>query len=80
MSIIRKISTGVDFPNGAMHYQIGKSFRVQEEQLEVVRIAEELTKDGKVCYNIYIQGADSTILWKSLVGMPVHIEYDITFS
>lgn len=79
MSIIRKISTGIDFPNGAMHYQLGKTFTVQDEQWEVIRIAEELTKDGRIAYNIYIQGADTTVLWKSLVGMPVHIEYDINF-
>lgn len=79
MSIIRKISVGVNFPNGVMHYQTGKKFEVLGEQCEVTHILPEITAGGNLSYNIYVQGKDSSFLWKSIVDMPVHIEYDITF-
>lgn len=79
MSIIRKISVGTDFPNGAMHYQIGKKFEVLGEPCEVVNIILEEVEGTKLGYNIYVQGKDTTFVWKSIIDMPVHIEYDITF-
>lgn len=79
MSIIRKISVGTDFPNGVMHYQTGKKFEVLGESCEVVNIVQEVIISTIIGYNIYVQGKDTTFLWKSIVNMPVHIEYDITF-
>jgi len=79
MSIIRKLSVGTDFPNGVMHYQVGKQMKLMGESYTASAILKELTPDGKVSYNIYIEGNEDSILWKSVVDMPVHIEYNITF-
>ena len=79
MSIIRKISVGSDFPNGAMHYQVGKKFEVLGEVCVVTNIILEEVERNKLGYNIYVQSKDSTFFWKTIVDMPVHIEYDITF-
>ena len=79
MSIIRKLSVGTDFPNGVMHYQVGKTMNLMGESYAVSTILKETTLSGKVTYNIYIKGNEDSILWKSVIDMPVHIEYDITF-
>lgn len=78
MSIIRKLSVGQDFPNGCMHYQVGKQMTLMGEPHTLVSIIKEV-ENGVVGYNIYIEGIDSTVAWKRIEGMPVHIEYDITF-
>lgn len=79
MSIIRKISVGTDFPNGAMHYQVGKKFEVLGELCEVTNIVLEKVEGDKLGYNIYVQGKESSFVWKAIIDMPVHIEYDVTF-
>lgn len=79
MSIIRKISVGVDFPNRVMHYQVGKEMTLMGEPFVIAAIMLEEVYKGKMGYNIYLEGDDSTILWKQVVDMPVHIEFDITF-
>ena len=71
MNIIRKISVGTDFPNGCMHYQLGKKFEVLGELCEVTNIISEIM-NGVQAYNIYVQGKDTTFLWKSIENMPVH--------
>lgn len=78
MSIIRKISVGQDFPNGCMHYQVGKQMTLMGEPHTITEILKEI-ENGIVGYNIYIQGIDSTVVWKRIENMPAHIEMDITF-
>ena len=78
MSIIRKISVGIDFPNGCMHYQVGKRMTLMDESYVISLIVKEV-EEGIVGYNIYIEGQNSTLLWKRVENMPVHIETDITF-
>lgn len=79
MSIIRKISVGVDFPKKVMHYQVGKEMTLMGEPFVIAAIMLEEVYKGKMGYNIYLEGETSTILWKQVVDMPVHLEFDITF-
>jgi hypothetical protein len=78
MSIIRKISVGQDFPNGCMHYQVGKQMNLMGELHKIIAILKEV-EEGVAGYNVYIEGETSTVKWKRIESMPVHIEMDITF-
>lgn len=78
MSIIRKLSVGQDFPNGCMHYQVGKEMTLMGEPHKITAIIKEV-EDGVSGYNIYIEGTESTVKWKRVENMPVHLEMDITF-
>lgn len=81
MKIIRKISVGKDYPNGSIHYQVGKSINLLGEYYTISSILLEKVEGDKMGYNIYIEGEDTgTILWKTIVDMPVHIENDVTFA
>lgn len=79
MKIIRKLSVGKDYPNGSIHYQVGKQYNLMGDMYTISHIIEEEVGSGKVGYNIYIENGEHTLLWKSVVDMPVHVENDITF-
>ena len=78
MRDIRKISIGKDYPNGAMHYQVGKPVRLQGKPYIIEKIIE-IKKTNNFNYEIYIKDNNSTILWKTVEGMPVVIENNINF-
>tara|TARA_R110000796_G_scaffold59371_4_gene136845 strand:- start:21217 stop:21462 length:246 start_codon:yes stop_codon:yes gene_type:complete len=81
MKIIRKISVGRDYPNGSIHYQVGKRMNLLGTEYTISLIVLEEVEDNKMGYNIYIENNEvGTILWKTVVDMPVHIENDITFA
>ena len=79
MSIIRKLSVGQDFPNGCMHYQVGKQMTLMGDPYTIAAILIEADEKGDMGYNIYLEGEQESILWKRVENMPVHIEFDITF-
>lgn len=74
----RKISVGKDFPDGSIHYQVGKNVN---SNYVITKIAESLKyrKEGKMAYDIFITGTDGTVLWKTVVDMPVVVENNIDF-
>ena len=81
MKIIRKISVGKDYPNGSIHYQVGKSINLLGDYYTIVSILLEKVEGNKLGYNIYIENESAgTILWKTIVDMPIHIENDVNFS
>lgn len=81
MKIIRKISVGRDYPNGSIHYQVGKRMSLLGTEYIISLIVLEKVEDDKMGYNIYIENNEvGTILWKTIVDMPIHIENDITFA
>ena len=81
MKIIRKISVGRDYPNGSIHYQVGKKINLLGIEYIISLIALEVVEGDKLGYNIYIESEiDGTILWKTIIDMPIHIENDITFA
>ena len=79
MSIIRKLSVGKDYPNGSIHYQVGKQMNLMSRPYTISAILYEEVSGGCMAYCIYIEGEHSTVLWKQVVDMPVHVELDITF-
>lgn len=81
MKIIRKISVGKDYPNGSIHYQVGKVLNLMGIEYMISQILLEKVEGEKLGYNIYIESPEvGTILWKTIIDMPIHIENDITFA
>ena len=77
---IRKISVGIDYPNRVIHYQRGNSVNLLGVSYTISDILEEVNdKLGIKVYNIYIQDSNSKVLWKTIEGVPVIIEYNISF-
>ena len=70
MQLIRKISIGPDYKNGAMHYSVGQEVYGGHS---IVNIIEEEEK-----YSIYIQKGDLVMPWKDFnKNMAVAVEYDL---
>ena len=78
MSIIRKLSVGANFPDGAIHYRVGKVLDLQGKSYTISRI-EGKVEEGVKVYVIYLTGELDTVEWKRVEGLPVSIEYDINF-
>jgi hypothetical protein len=78
---IRKLSVGRDFPDGAIHYQVGKNVNLQGIPYVVSKIAvnQELKFQGKTAYDIFLTNEEGTVLWKTVVDMPVLVENNINF-
>lgn len=77
--MIRKIIVGTN-PLKAMAYYIGQ--RAGESVIDSIVLDEKyLIKYNRVHYLIYIKHpSDGVMLWKSVMDMPVLIEYDCDFS
>jgi len=81
MKIIRKISVGRDYPNGSIHYQVGKVINLLGVDYKISNILLEKVEGDKMGYNIYIESKETgSLLWKTIIDMPIHIENDITFA
>ena len=82
MKIIRKISVGRDYPNGSIHYQVGKVYNLLGTEYRLCSILLEFVEEKqRMGYNIYVDNpVVGTILWKTIIDMPVHIENDVTFA
>ena len=80
-SDIRKISIGKGYPNEAMHYQVGKTVRLQGIPYEVSQITpstQPLYKDS-VAFDIFISNEDGMVYWKTVADMPIIIENNVNF-
>lgn len=78
---IRKISIGKDYPNGGMHYQVGKEIRLQGVPFIVSHflLNEEYLQEGKKAFDVCIRNDEGTVIWKTLVDMPMVIENNVNF-
>lgn len=78
---IRKISVGKDYPDGVLHYQVGKYINLASNSYEITDILtnQELLEKSIVGYDIYIANSNGKVLWKTIVGVPVVIENNINF-
>lgn len=80
MGKIRKISVGKDYPNNVIHYQVGGVHRLGGVEYTISLIKEVRDYEfGVLKYEIYITDYNSTVLWKTIVGVPVVIEDNISF-
>lgn len=81
MKNIRKISIGNGHPDNMMHYQIGKEYNLSgvKYKLSDIILDEPLFKKGKIAFNLYLVNEFGTILWKTIIDVPLIIENNITF-
>lgn len=83
MSLIRKLSVGPNFPDGAVHFQVGRPVlydKVRGERSHtVVAIEEDMTEGGLAVFNVYVENIPfdgelvSTVLWKSISSAVPHV-------
>lgn len=71
---IRKISVGKDYPDGVLHYQVGKTINLIRVPYQITDILFE-----EDVYNIYIANDNGKVLWKTISNVPVVVEYNINF-
>lgn len=78
---IRKISVGKDFPDGALHYQVGKSIKLNNKYYNIERILLNKVEEvkGKSAYDIFVSDSSGSVLWKTVIDVPVVIENNIDF-
>ena len=79
---IRKISVGREYPDGAIHYQVGKTIRLQQTPFEIstIRVNKKIKEEeGRTTYDIFIKNEEGTVLWKNVDGLPVMIENNVNF-
>ena len=79
MTDIRKISVGKDYPNGAIHYQVGRPVVLVNVKYMITAILNEENSKGEMVYNIYISNDDGTVLWKEIKDMPTVTENNVNF-
>lgn len=81
VSIIRKLSVGRNYPDGAIHYQVGKTMNLQGVPYEIAEInqATEEQYKGAPAFHIFIKNDQGTVYWKTVSDLPVMIENDINF-
>lgn len=81
MNQIRKISLGEGHPDKMMHYQVGKRYLLSSKEYELTDIVvdRELFEKGKLAYNIFIANDVEKVLWKTIIGVPAVVEYNIDF-
>ena len=74
MSIIRKISVGVDYKNEAMHYSLG------QEVYGGHIINDIIFKEQDNSYNIFIIKNNEVLPWKKFnSNMAISVEYDLKY-
>ena len=81
-SIIRKISVGRNYPDGAIHYQVGKYMNLQQNRykIEEIKVDETLLQNNNIlAYNIYISDNSGKVFWKRISDVPVVVENNIDF-
>jgi hypothetical protein len=78
---IRKISVGKDYPDGVLHYQVGKIINLVGNPYKITDILldSNFLEEGKVVYNIYIADHKGKVMWKTIYEVPTVIEYNINF-
>lgn len=72
---IRKLSIGVDYKSGSMHYISGQEVLNGEYLIHLIQY-----DSSAASYKIWIERHGEILLWKEFNrNMPVSIEYNINF-
>lgn len=72
---IRKISIGLDYKSGAMHYIVGQEVLNNSHTIHLIKYDE-----AKQSIKIWIEQDDVVLLWKEFTSaVPISIEYNINF-
>lgn len=76
-NLIRKITVGRD-PKDAMVFMVGRQYGGGMTCNGIFQDRDD--HNGDVTYNVYVEtDMETSVLWKSITGMPVMIEYDCDF-
>lgn len=80
-SQIRKISVGKDYPDGVLHYQVGKNIKLSSAYYRITDILEhtQLEYETTRSFDIFISNQEGKVLWKTISGVPAVVEYNIDF-
>jgi hypothetical protein len=87
-SIIRKISVGMNYPDGCLHYQVGGVQTLKRKRYRITHITQNkgFLGLGKPSFDVYVQKEPdiageptAEVLWKTIVDVPVVIENNIDF-
>lgn len=74
---IRKVSIGPDYKD-AMHFTVGQSVLRDSHTIHSVRVGRANEVQSQVI--VYVKNdSDEAFAWKTFVGMPFSVEYDIEF-
>jgi hypothetical protein len=74
--LIRKISIGPDYKNGAMHYIVGQKVLSDTHEIHLISFDES---KGSIKIHI-INMKNEIMLWKEFNSMiPISIEYNINY-
>ena len=76
--IIRKLSVGKDFPDGAIHFVVGQSRKFGKDRYTIHEI-KEYDELGITCYDIYLKDDHGLIKWKTFRNEVVAVEFLIDF-
>lgn len=73
---IRKVSIGLDYKTGSMHYILGQSVLGETNKIHLIKYDEQ-----RQSVKIYIiNEKQEVVLWKELTStVPITIEYNINF-
>ena len=76
--IIRKLSVGKDFPDGALHFVVGQNrkFGTKRYTIHEIKEYEDL---GVMCQDIYLKDEHGLVKWKTFSGETTAVEYLIDF-
>ena len=70
--LIRKISTGKDYKNEAMHYSVGQEVYGGHVIVDI--------RENESNFSIFIQKGDDTIPWKDFnKNMAIAVEYNLEY-
>ena len=73
---IRKVSIGLDYKSGSMHYILGQSVLGETNKIHLIKY-----DDQRQSLKIYIiNDKEEIVLWKEFTStVPITIEYNINF-
>lgn len=79
MKPIRKISIGLNYPDGVLHYQVGKEIFLTGKSFTISTINKKQNEKGQSIYEIVLHDDQfhSDFVWKEIENMPVVVEYFI---
>ena len=73
---IRKVSIGPDYKN-AMHFSVGQEVLKDSHVISAIRLSSAQTS---IQVQVLIKnGSNEVYPWKTFIGMPFSVEYDIDF-
>ena len=77
-NVIRKLSVGINQPDGVIHYQVGNTIKLNGNFYKVHLIKMQIDEKDRL-FDIYIKNDMGVVLWKTIINVPVSVEHNIDF-